>query len=176
MKAGLKGYLIMKNIIVVLALCLGSFAVSAANSKDVFHFQNEFENGVKQIKDNNFDDAFKHLEASSKLGNKTAQYELAILYARGQGTPQNFVQAYLWLTVATEVDEKRWEVLHEKISQIFTPEQLKSLAPDVNEYLSNYGKKSQEVICKRQSNMGSNVKYMFCEKLLDSGQVRLRTK
>ncbi len=170
----------MKKLLILssLVLALGSFTfdASAAKSKEVFKFQNEFNEGVKAIKSEKFDKAFKHLDASSKLGNKSAQYELALLYARGLGTKRDFSQAYLWLNVATEVQERRWEELEMKISGLFTKEQLAQFKPHVTEYIDKYGKKSQEVVCERQANMGSNVKYMFCEKLLDSGQQRIRTQ
>lgn len=148
----------------------------AAKSIDVYHFQNEFEDGIKAIKSEKFDKAFQHIERSSKLGNKLAQYELALLYAQGLGTKQDFLQAYIWLNVASEVKEKRWNELLDKISKLFTNEQKATFQPLVNEYISNYGEKSQEVICRPRATIGSNVKYMFCEKLLDSGQVRIRTK
>lgn len=166
---------LVKASLLVLVL-IPSTEIFAAKSIDVFHFQNEFESGIKALKSEKFDKAFGHIERSSKLGNKSAQYELALLYAKGQGTKQDLLQAYLWLSVATEVKERRWNELMDKISQLFTKEQKQSFQPYVDEYIEKYGKKSQEVICKPQANMGSNIKYMFCEKLLDSGQVRIRTQ
>ena len=168
----------MKKLIISISLitALSSFHATAAKSIEVYHFQNEFESGIKAIKTEKFDKAFDHLEKSSKLGNKSAQYELALLYARGLGTKRDFSQAYLWLSVANEVDERRWLELKNRIEQVFTKQQLEDLKPFVAQYIQKYGKATQEIICKRQANMGSNVKYMFCEKLLDLGQHRIRTQ
>ena len=48
----------------------------------------------------NFDQAFNWYRKAARKGSRKAQHRLASLYARGQGTQQDFARAYAWCKVA----------------------------------------------------------------------------
>ncbi|MBV1909496.1 MAG: SEL1-like repeat protein [Kangiellaceae bacterium] len=141
--------------------------VNAASNKEVNDYQRATEIGDKAIKLKNYEKAFKHLEIASKLGNKTAQYSLAILYMNGLGVEKDYNQAYLWLNVASEAKVSKWRKLRDKLKTAFSEEQKSALAPHVESYLNKYGEKIQDVSCYKRAPMGSNRKIMTCTKRLD---------
>ena len=48
-----------------------------------------------------------NLVAAARANNGAAQYDLGIAYLKGDGVPQDFVEAYFWLTVCSGT-EKDW--------------------------------------------------------------------
>jgi hypothetical protein len=46
--------------------------------------------------------------AASRANNGEAQYELGLAYLNGDGVPQNFVEAYFWLTVCSGTEKVFW--------------------------------------------------------------------
>jgi hypothetical protein len=46
--------------------------------------------------------------AAARANNGEAQYDLAIAYLNGDGVPQNFVEAYFWLTVCSGTKGVFW--------------------------------------------------------------------
>ena len=46
--------------------------------------------------------------AAAQSNNGEAQYDLGLAYLNGDGVPQNFVEAYFWLTVCSETEKMFW--------------------------------------------------------------------
>lgn len=67
-----------------------------------------------------YKEAAKWLQLAADRGSKTAQFQLGELYITGEGVPQDSVQAYMWLRLASEKghDEakKSCELLSKKMS------------------------------------------------------------
>lgn len=165
----------MKKLILISAIVcgLGSLNVDAARNTEVFDYQKSSKLGFNAFYAENYEKAFKHLEEAAKLGNKEAQYSLALLYLEGQGTQQDYAQAYIWLNVASEVNEKSWRSLRDKIHNALSTEQKDSLKPHVDSYLSQYGAEAQDVSCEKTARTGTRKKFMRCIKNLDIGSTRL---
>jgi uncharacterized protein len=49
-----------------------------------------------------FEAAFKDYRALAELGQPTAQFNVAVMYARGEGTRQSEIYAYAWASLAAE--------------------------------------------------------------------------
>src|ERR1700730_10511574 len=49
-----------------------------------------------------FDHAFEGFKELAELGQPIAQFNLAVMYAKGQGTRQSEIFAYAWATLAAE--------------------------------------------------------------------------
>jgi TPR repeat protein len=84
----------MKNLILIVtaALALSLTPVLAA----------DFQKGRDAANNGDFATALKEFEALAKQGHAGAQNNLAMMYARGDGVPQNFAQAVKWYRRAAE--------------------------------------------------------------------------
>ncbi len=151
-----------------------SFKSYAARAIDVYNYSAELIWASQNLKAENYHKAFKHLEAAAKLGNKTAQYRLSLLYLNGQGVEKSFIKAYLWSRVAAETKNKSWRKLYKALSDTLTPKQKQQVAPLIKEYISLYGMEEQEISCHKVAKIGSNIKRLVCNKRLDPEETLLK--
>jgi TPR repeat protein len=165
----------MKKLLIVSALVcsFGSFSVDAARNTEVFEYEKASKLGFNAFNAESFESAVEHLGKASKLGNKVAQYSLALLYLEGKGTSQDYAQAYIWLNVAAEANEKKWRKLRDQIKGALSTEQKKSLQPHIDSYMTKYGAKAQDISCKKKARIGTHRRQMSCVKNLDVGTTRL---
>lgn len=159
-----------KFIIAVASIVLSSaITVQAASSFEVEQYNKyaKFSDSAMQLKD--YEQAYEHLLKSSELGNKISQYNLATLYIEGLGVKQDYAQAYLWLSVAAEANEKKWRDARDQLHNAFSEEHHAMLAPHVKSYIDNYGAEAQEITCSKRASTGSNRRVMQCAKNLTEG-------
>lgn len=162
----------MKKLLLIAAMTCGlnSLSASAATTPEVEDFNRASELSNSAVQSKNYDRAFGYLDTASKLGNKVSQYTLALLYMEGLGVKQDYTQAYLWLNVASEVNEKRWRKVRDQLHNALSEEQITSLKPLVDEYIEKYGSKAQEVSCYKRAAIGTNRKLMQCSKRRTPGR------
>ena len=82
-----------------------------------------FMRGVEAFRANDFDHAIKMYEAAASWGYKNAQYNLAVMYARGQGIAQDLPRAMAWIALAAERNDKQYVEARETIYAALTKEQ-----------------------------------------------------
>ena len=82
-----------------------------------------FMRGVEAFRANDFEHAIKMYEVAASWGYKTAQYNLAIIYARGQGVPEDLPRAMAWVALAAERNDKQYVAARELIYASLTKEQ-----------------------------------------------------
>ncbi|MEP2651928.1 MAG: hypothetical protein ABJH06_08015 [Paraglaciecola sp.] len=162
----------MNKLILLATICcsLSNFTANAATSHEVDKFNRATDLSATAVKSKNYDVAFKHLDEASKLGNKVSQFTLALLYMEGLGVEQDYTKAYLWLNVASEVNEKRWRKVRDQIKGALSKEQIDALQPMVNEYIEKYGSDAQDVSCYKRAATGTNRKLMQCTKRKTPGR------
>jgi len=68
-----------------------------------------------------YERAFKDYRELAELGQPVAQYNLAVMYANGQGVRQSELNAYAWATLATEGGEARGKSLADKLRPRLAP-------------------------------------------------------
>src|SRR6266404_2518888 len=68
-----------------------------------------------------YERAFKDYRELAELGQPVAQYNLAIMYAKGQGVRQSELNAYAWATLAVEGDYGPARALAEKLRPELAP-------------------------------------------------------
>lgn len=165
----------MKKLLLIsqLLCILISAHVYAAKNTEVYEYEKVFRVGSAALSAKNYVKAFNYLNRSAKLGNKQAQYSIALMYISGQGTQKDFTRAYLWLNVASEAKEPTWRKLKSQIQNALSDQQREILQPEVNEYIKLYGTKTQDISCKLESSTGRHKRYMICNKRLDTGSLRL---
>ncbi len=71
----------------------------------------EFENAIFLYRKNDYEQALDKFEELSDLGNSKSQHNLAVMYFKGQGTPQNFNRAYYWSIMSMLNGQKKAEIL-----------------------------------------------------------------
>ncbi len=65
-----------------------------------------------------FDAAFKGYRALAELGQPTAQFNVATMYARGEGTRQSDIYAYAWATLAAENGMEKAKTLADSLRPV----------------------------------------------------------
>ncbi|TQV72154.1 sel1 repeat family protein [Aliikangiella marina] len=165
----------MKNLLICAAFATGlaGFNANAASAIEVENYERAYELGNAAIKNENYDKAYTHLRAASEMGNKVAQFSLALMYMEGKGVKQNYTEAYLWLNVASEADERKWRKVRDQIKDALSEQQKVALQPYVDDYLGKYGAEAQEVSCYKKAPTGSRIKRMTCVKQIDAHERRL---
>ena len=59
-----------------------------------------FEDGVAAYDKNDFANALRHWRPLADQGNPAAQSNIALMYAKGQGLPRDYVRAYMWSSLS----------------------------------------------------------------------------
>ena len=60
----------------------------------------------------------------AEKGNASAQFSLGFMYEKGQGVPQDYVQAYMWFNLAAAQSTKGAAEWREHIAARMTPAQI----------------------------------------------------
>ena len=84
-----------------------------------------FDKGFLAYMFNDFDTALKIWKEKAKLGNATAQANIANLYESGNGVLKNHVLAYLWYSLAAKNGSATAEKNKEAIERKMTKAELK---------------------------------------------------
>ena len=67
---------------------------------------------------------YSRLHLSAEQGNATAQLNLALMYAKGQGVTQDDVYAHMWWNIAAEGGSSRAQKNRDKVARGMTSSQL----------------------------------------------------
>jgi hypothetical protein len=77
--------------------------------------------GGKAYESGDYDRAFKDYLELAKLGQPTAQFNIAVMYARGEGTRASDIYAYAWATLAAENGVEKAKVLADSLRPKLAP-------------------------------------------------------
>ena len=84
----------------------------------------DYQAGLDAYNRGDYDTALKELRPLAEQGHAEAQYNLGYMYYKGQGLPQNYIQAYMWASLAAgqgyELAAKGLEILEKEM----TPAQI----------------------------------------------------
>jgi len=73
----------------------------------------------------NYAEAMKWYRKAADQGHAAAQFNLAMMFSNGKGVPQNFIKAYVWLSVASANGDKATKkYLDDILSPKMTPQQI----------------------------------------------------
>lgn len=86
----------------------------------------DFELGMKYYGQANFEKAFREFDQAAKFGDASAQFNLGVMYFRGEFVAQDAVRAYAWLALAAQEAEFKERGLHLNIYKDLSDEQKKS--------------------------------------------------
>jgi TPR repeat protein len=68
--------------------------------------------------------AFKWYSKAAEQGNVQAQFNLALMYYKGNGTKQNYILAHMFFNIASLSGNDKAGKSRDKLSQKMTPEQV----------------------------------------------------
>ena len=76
-------------------------------------------------KNADFTAAFKQFKELAELGMPNAQFDIAVMYAKGEGIAQSNVMAHAWASIAAQNGEEKGKVLAEELEAELTPNSLR---------------------------------------------------
>lgn len=85
----------------------------------------DFELGLKYYEEQNFDKAYKEFNQAAKFGDFSAQFNLGVMYYKGQSVKQDMLTGYAWLALAAQDAEYKERGLHSQIYNGFSSDQKK---------------------------------------------------
>lgn len=85
----------------------------------------DFELGMKYYTQSNFEKAHREFKQAAKFGDVSAQFNLGVMYYRGEFVAKDVIQGYAWLALAAQEPEYMEQGLHLKIYKSFSDEQKK---------------------------------------------------
>ena len=80
--------------------------------------------GVDAYEKGDYATALKEWRPLAAQGNAAAQALLGMMYEEGQGVPKDYVQAYMWLSLAAAQGYERATKLRDKLAEKMTPAQV----------------------------------------------------
>lgn len=81
----------MRSLVLIFLACLWSASSFA-----------DFEQAISNYRTDNFEAAFEGFMEAALEGDHIAQFNVGVMYYRGQGVPKDVVLAYSWIDLATE--------------------------------------------------------------------------
>jgi hypothetical protein len=110
---------------------------------------------VHAFRKNDFTFAIQMYEVAAAWAFKPAEYNLAIMYSRGQGVPVDLPRGMAWMALAAERNEKRYVEAREAVYAEMTPEQFEQANGIWRELKKTYG---DEVALRRAKARWAQVK------------------
>ena len=95
-----------------------------------FDMEKEFENAVLLYKKNDYKTAMSKFEQLSDMGDAKSQYNLAVIFYKGLGTPQNFKKAYYWSMMSNLNGQKEARKLLRQEEQYAFTGEFEPLVPE----------------------------------------------
>ncbi|MBX2847958.1 MAG: hypothetical protein KTR16_06550 [Acidiferrobacterales bacterium] len=126
---------------------------------------NELNDMIRLYKAEKYAEAYPIVSELSQWGIKDAQAILGGMFLKGEHVDQSTERGLLWLGVAKEESNqksaaKSFDYVYEQLS----PEHKAYMDQKVTEHIAKFGSKAQHIKCKRESEVGSNLKTMRCDK------------
>ncbi len=110
-----------------------------------------FNEGVAAYERGDYATALREWHALAERDNTTAQLNLGLMYAKGEGVPQDFVQAHMWFNIAAartlyRVFNGGWEdtlarTRRDEIAKRMTPADISKAQSLAREWWAKHGKK-----------------------------------
>ena len=84
-----------------------------------------------------FQNAYHGVSQLAEKGSSVSQYFLGIMYLKGSGVLQDFIQAHMWFNIATSKDHKKARGYLDKLTDRMSPEQLAEAQKRAREWVDS---------------------------------------
>ncbi len=98
-----------------------------------------FHKGVQAFRDKQYAFAIEMYEVAASWAFKPAEYNLGVMYARGQGVAADLPRAMAWMMLAAERGSRRYEHAREAVRQKLTSDQIAQAEAIKRELEPRYG-------------------------------------
>jgi uncharacterized protein len=83
-----------------------------------------FDTALANYESGNYKEAFMEFEALAANGDATAQYSLGRMYYEGKGTAVDKVQAYMWISLASNLGYQKATKYNVILKSLMSPSQV----------------------------------------------------
>jgi hypothetical protein len=98
-----------------------------------------FQEGVRAFQKREFKFAVQMYQVAASWAYKPAEFNLGVIYARGQGVPADLPRAMAWMMLAAERNEQRYVDAREAVRAALTPAQVERVNAIWAELKNTYG-------------------------------------
>ena len=98
-----------------------------------------FNLGAKAFVRNDYQHAIDMYQVAASWAYKPAAYNLAVMYARGQGVPADLPRAMAWIALAAERNDKQYVEVRELIYSLLTKQQFEQANTIWRDLKNTYG-------------------------------------
>ncbi len=95
--------------------------------------------------DQNYQTAYRRYMKLAEVGDKFAQFRLAVMYEEAQHVAQDMIAAYAWSYLAAESRRKEFMSYHASIKSKLKPDQLEAARQHAGDLITKYGLYRQAV-------------------------------
>lgn len=85
----------------------------------------DFDQAMSAYRIKDYDTAFKEFYEVAIAGDHTAQFNLGVMYYRGQGVDKDLVQAFSWIELSTQRGDEDNVRAHGALTIMLDPEQIR---------------------------------------------------
>ena len=125
-----------------------------------------FDLAMKHYSDGDYAVALKEFKYLASIGISGAQFNLGVMYYRGQGVEQDIPLAYAWMYMAGTSDESKWRKVAAKVYATLSEQEKQQADKRKSELESKYGKAALEVALAPEytSDLGHGEDYKILKK------------
>ena len=117
---------------IIARVALLSFFLATSSAKA------DFELGLKYYEQANYEKAYQEFTQAAKYGDFSAQFNLGVMYYKGQFVKQDVMTGYAWLSLAAQDSEYKERGLHLQIYKGFSDEQKKQADKAAQEMFNQF--------------------------------------
>ena len=112
---------VIRKRLLFLPLLLSLLLVPTSASAD-------FATGLAAYERGDYKTAFEEFKRLAQQGYAGAQTNLGLMYAKGQGVPEDYVQAHMWINIvasrSTAEKHKEYSKVRDLLAKVMTPSQI----------------------------------------------------
>jgi len=101
----------------------------------------DFDEGWAAYQRGDYATALREYRPLAEQGGATAQYNLGLMYANGQGVPQDYVQAHKWLNLAATQGNKNAVKNRDNVAKKMTPADISKAQQLAREWWAAFNKR-----------------------------------
>lgn len=105
----------------------------------------DFDLGMQYYEIKNYEKAYSEFFEAAKFGDHNAQFNLGVMYLKGEHKQKNLIDAYVWFRMATQSEEHNKKGTYQKIFAKLTDDEKKEA---LKQYESTYALYKDDVIYK----------------------------
>ncbi len=99
----------------------------------------DFEKGREAYQRDDYATALREWRPLAEQGHADAQYLVGIMYALGQGAPQDYVKAHMWFNLAAAQGDKEAATKRDIVAKPMIPDQIAKAERLAREWLEKHG-------------------------------------